>query len=203
MYDALNYSHRSSLGVCGLITPWNLPLYLLTWKIAPAIACGNTVICKPSELTPMTAYLLTDCIIESGIPPGVINIIQGYGKECGEPLCIHKDITAISFTGGTTTGKRISSVAAPLFKKLSLELGGKNATIIFDDVNDLDSTVKGAVRAAFANQGQICLCGSRLFIHQTIYDEFLKRFIKFTQEMYTNKIGDPLTSGYGSLASLH
>eukprot|EP01084_Bolivina_argentea_P303427 523861_1 len=202
MHNALNYSHRSALGVCGLITPWNLPLYLLTWKIAPAIACGNTVVCKPSELTPMTAYLLTDCIIESGIPPGVINIIQGYGKECGEPLCIHNDVTAISFTGGTLTGKRISAVAAPLFKKLSLELGGKNATIIFDDVDDFEGTVTGAVRAAFANQGQICLCGSRIFIHESLYDKFLKEFVAKTKSMFSDKIGDPLTCGYGSLVSL-
>eukprot|EP01084_Bolivina_argentea_P149029 260428_1 len=202
MHDALNYSHRSPLGVCALITPWNLPLYLLTWKIAPAIACGNTVVCKPSELTPMTAYLLTDCIIESGIPPGVINILHGYGKECGEPLCVHKDVTGISFTGGTVTGRRISSVAAPLFKKLSLELGGKNATIVFDDVGDLDATVTGVVRSAFANQGQICLCGSRLFVHESIYDVFLKLFVEKTRSMYSDKIGAPLKSGYGSLVSL-
>jgi len=202
MHDALNYSHRTALGVCGLITPWNLPLYLLTWKIAPAIACGNTVVCKPSEMTPMTAYLLTDCILEAGIPEGVINIVHGFGKECGEPLCTHPEVAAISFTGGTVTGSRISAVAAPLFKKLSLELGGKNATVIFDDAGDLEATVEGAVRSAFANQGQICLCGSRLFIHSDIYDSFLKLFVAKTQSMFSDKIGNPLTSGYGSLVSL-
>ena len=138
----------------------------------------------------------------SGIPEGVINIVHGFGKECGEPLCTHPDVAAISFTGGSVTGSRISAVAAPLFKKLGLELGGKNATVVFDDAGDLEATVTGAVLAAFRNQGQICLCGSRLFIHSEIYDEFFEKFVVKTQSMYTDKIGNPLTSNFGSLVSL-
>jgi len=201
LHDGINYSYRKPLGVCTLITPWNLPLYLLSWKIAPAIASGNTVVCKPSELSPMTAYLLTKCILASGIPKGVINIIHGFGKEVGEPLCTHDDVNAISFTGGTVTGSRISLVAAPLIKKMSLELGGKNATIIFDDC-DFDRTVSEACRSSFANQGEICLCGSRIFVQSTIAQKFIKKFVEATQETYSNSVGDPLENKFGSLISL-
>ena len=148
----------------------------------------------------MTAHLLTDCILKAKIPAGVINIIHGYGKSAGEPLCIHPLISGISFTGGTVTGRIISKVASPLFKKISLELGGKNATVVCDDC-DFDKTVENACRAAFANQGQICLCGSRIFVQDTIYDKFVNKFVYITQT-YIDKIGNPLTSGYGSLISM-
>jgi len=201
MSDAINYVQRQPLGVCTLITPWNLPLYLLTWKIAPCIANGNTCVCKPSELTPMTAWLLCDIIKEIKLPPGVINIVHGYGKSIGEPLCTHANVSAISFTGGTITGARISSIAAPLFKKLSLELGGKNPTIVCDDC-DFDITVEGVARASFANQGQICLCGERLFVEKKICNKFINALVKKTKDMYSDKVGDPLTSDYGALISL-
>ena len=171
MADATNYVTRKPVGTVGLITPWNLPLYLLTWKIAPALVMGNTIVAKPSELTPLTANLLCEILVTIDFPPGVINVVHGLGPNAGQAILEHPQIKAISFTGGTSTGKIVAKTAAPMFKKLSLELGGKNATIILDDA-DLPTAAKGAARAAFTNSGQVCLCGSRILIDAKIYDEF-------------------------------
>jgi aminomuconate-semialdehyde/2-hydroxymuconate-6-semialdehyde dehydrogenase len=160
---ALNYTLRQPVGVVGCISPWNLPLYLLTWKIAPALAAGNTVVAKPSEITPMTAYLFSKICQKADFPKGVINIVHGYGHKVGDALSRHPDVPIISFTGGTATGEKIAAVAAPMFKKLSLEMGGKNPNIIFEDA-DFDNAVKMSAKAAFSNQWQICLCGCRLFV---------------------------------------
>jgi aminomuconate-semialdehyde/2-hydroxymuconate-6-semialdehyde dehydrogenase len=184
---AINYTLRQPLGVVGCISPWNLPLYLLTWKIAPAVAAGNCVVAKPSEVTPMTAYLLGEAIAEAGIPPGVINLVHGYGHKAGSAIVKHPDVKAISFTGGTSTGREIARVAAPMFKKLSLELGGKNPNIIFNDC-DFDTAVSTSVRAAFSNQGQICLCGSRIFVQSGIYEAFRDAFVRQVQLL---RVGDP------------
>ncbi|AFM06322.1 NAD-dependent aldehyde dehydrogenase [Bernardetia litoralis DSM 6794] len=186
--NILNYTLRQPLGVVGCISPWNLPLYLFTWKIAPALASGNCVVAKPSELTPYTAYLLSEACQAINFPNGVLNIVHGYGHQAGAAITAHKDTKAISFTGGTQTGKTIASIAAPMFKKLSLELGGKNATIIFAD-SDLEEAIETAVKAAFTNQGQICLCGSRILIEKVIYEEFKIKFIEKVKEL---KVGDPL-----------
>lgn len=185
---AINYTLRRPVGVVGCISPWNLPLYLFTWKIAPALAAGNCVVAKPSEITPMTAYLLSEIAIEAGLPPGVLNIVHGLGNKVGQAITEHPQITAISFTGGTVTGAHIAKVAAPMFKKLSLELGGKNPTIIFADCN-YDTMLKTVVNSAFTNQGQICLCGSRIFIERPIYERFKKDFVEKTKQL---NIGDPL-----------
>jgi len=185
---ALNYTLRQPLGVVGLISPWNLPLYLLSWKIAPAIAAGNTCVAKPSELTPMTANRLAELSIEAGIPPGVINIVHGYGNKAGRALTCHDDVAAISFTGGTVTGAAVAANAAPRFKKLSLELGGKNPNLIFADA-DLDDAIATSIRSSFWNQGEICLCGSRIFVERSIHDDFVKRFAAATKKLH---IGDPL-----------
>ncbi len=194
-----NFSVRKPVGVGGLISPWNLPLYLLTWKIAPALACGNTVVCKPSEVTPMTAFLLCDILKEAGVPAGVVNMVFGLGAEAGDALVRHPDVPLISFTGGTTTGKHLSSAAAPRIKKLSLELGGKNSNIIFADAN-LDEVVQTTLRSSFLNQGEICLCGSRIFVEQSIYKNFLEKFVTETRKL---KVGDPKKSEnfLGALAS--
>ena len=186
--DFLNYTLRSPLGTVGLITPWNLPLYLLTWKIAPALASGNTVIAKPSELTPMTASLLSQICEESGLPVGVLNIVHGRGEIIGNAISEHPGIRSISFTGSTKTGAEISKRAAPLFKKLSLEMGGKNPTLIFADC-DFTDAVETTVKSAFLNQGQICLCGSRIFIERKIYEPFKAALLEKTRAL---KIGDPL-----------
>jgi aminomuconate-semialdehyde/2-hydroxymuconate-6-semialdehyde dehydrogenase len=185
---AFNYTLRQPRGIAGLISPWNLPLYLLSWKIAPAIACGNTAIAKPSELTPMTAYLLGEITREAGLPPGVLNIVQGTGPNVGAAITAHPKITTISFTGGTATGRKVAEAGAPLFKKVSLELGGKNPNIIFADA-DLDTALAGSVRSSFANQGQVCLCGSRVFVERSIYKDFVDRFIDKASKL---KQGDPL-----------
>lgn len=184
----LNYTVRTPLGVVGCISPWNLPLYLFTWKIAPALAAGNCVIAKPSELTPLTAYLFSELCIEAGLPKGVLNILHGLGSEVGAAIVEHPGIKAISFTGGTTTGRVIAKVAAPMFKKLSLELGGKNPTIVCADV-DIPSVAKQVARAAFTNQGEICLCGSRIFIEAAIYEKFKTALIDETQKFV---VGDPM-----------
>ena len=186
MEDANNRVIFKPVGVGALITPWNLPLYLLSWKVAPAIGMGNTVVCKPSELTPMTADLLMKAIDEVGLPKGVINLVHGDGMGAGSPLVSHQDVDLVSFTGGTSTGSIVAQSAAASFKKLSLELGGKNASIIFDDC-DLDKTIKGVVRSGFLNQGQVCLCGSRILVQENIYDEFIKKFVNEVENM---KIGD-------------
>lgn len=197
--QAINYTTRTPVGVAGCISPWNLPLYLFTWKIAPALAAGNTVVAKPSEITPMTAYLFSELCIEAGLPPGVLNIVHGTGPKTGQAIVEHPDVSLISFTGGTATGKRIAGTAAPMFKKLSLELGGKNPNIIFADC-DFDEAVSTSVQSAFANQGQICLCGSRIFVEAAIYDDFLKAFIEKVKVL---RVGDPLdeTTNLGALSS--
>ena len=184
---ALNYTLRTPIGIAGCISPWNLPLYLFSWKIAPALASGNCVVAKPSEITPMTAYLLSELAIEAGIPAGVLNIVHGLGTKVGSAIVAHPKIQAISFTGGTKTGEHIARVAAPMFKKLSLELGGKNPTIIFADC-DFDKAVKTTVRSSFANQGEICLCGSRIFIERPLYEKFK---LAFLEEVKKLKVGDP------------
>jgi aminomuconate-semialdehyde/2-hydroxymuconate-6-semialdehyde dehydrogenase len=197
--NAMNFTLRQPIGVVGCISPWNLPLYLFTWKIAPAIAAGNCVVAKPSEITPMTAFLLAEICIEAGLPKGVLNIVHGLGTSTGQAIIEHPNIKAISFTGGTKTGAHIARVAAPMFKKLSLELGGKNPNIIFADCN-YDKMLATTVRSSFANQGQICLCGSRIFVEEKIYKKFKKDFIKKVSEL---KIGDPSSedTNIGALVS--
>ena len=185
---AFNYTLRQPRGIAGLISPWNLPLYLLSWKIAPAIAVGNTAIAKPSELTPMTAFLLCEVCLEASLPNGVLNVVHGTGPNVGAAITAHPKITTISFTGGTVTGKKVAEACAPFFKKVSLELGGKNPNIIFADA-DLDAAIAGSVRSSFANQGQICLCGSRVFVEKPIYKQFVDRFIEKASQL---KQGDPL-----------
>lgn len=185
--QTINFTLREPLGVVGCISPWNLPLYLFSWKIAPALAAGNTVVAKPSEITPMTASLLGDICNKAGLPPGVLNIVHGLGPKAGEAIVSHPKIKAISFTGGTKTGEHIARTAAPMFKKLSLELGGKNPNVIFADCN-YDKMLAVTVRSSFANQGQICLCGSRIFVEKSIFERFKKDFIAKTQAL---KIGNP------------
>ena len=197
--NAINYTLRQAIGVVGCISPWNLPLYLFTWKIAPAIAAGNCVVAKPSEVTPMTAYLLGEICNEAGLPKGVLNIVHGLGTTTGQAIVEHPDIKAISFTGGTATGAHIASVAAPMFKKLSLELGGKNPNIIFADC-DYKDMLDTTVRSSFANQGQICLCGSRIFVEQSIYEQFKTDFVAKVSAL---KVGHPseTNTNIGALVS--
>jgi aminomuconate-semialdehyde/2-hydroxymuconate-6-semialdehyde dehydrogenase len=185
---AINYTYKTPIGVAGCISPWNLPLYLFTWKIAPAISAGCCVVAKPSEVTPMTAYLLSEICIEAGLPKGVLNIVHGLGHKAGNAIIEHPHVAAISFTGGTKTGADIARKAAPVFKKLSLELGGKNPNIIFADC-DFDAMLKTTVQSSFANQGQICLCGSRIFVEQSIYDKFKNAFVEKVKHL---KVGDPM-----------
>ncbi len=188
--QAINFTVRAPLGVVACIAPWNLPLYLLTWKIAPALAAGNTVVAKPSEVTPMTAYLLSEVCAEVGLPPGVLNIVHGLGARVGTALTTHPKVAAISFTGSTTTGAAIAASAAPQFKKISLEMGGKNPNIIFADA-EFETAVQETVRSSFANQGQICLCGSRIFIERSVYADFKAALVERTQALV---LGDPLES---------
>lgn len=197
--EGINFTIRKPIGIVGCISPWNLPLYLFSWKVAPALAAGNCVIAKPSEITPYTAYLLGEAIKESGIPAGVFNILHGTGASIGTEIVEHPKIKAISFTGGTKTGADISRIAAPMFKKLSLELGGKNPTIIFDDC-DFDKTVSGVVTASFSNQGQICLCGSRIFIQRGIYEQFKEAFVAKVKKLRVLPPTDP-NSQIGALVS--
>ena len=187
--DGFNYTLRQPIGVAGCISPWNLPLYLFSWKIAPALAAGNTVVAKPSEVTPATAYLLSEILAEIGFPKGVLNLVHGLGGEAGAAIVEHPDTAVISFTGGTATGKAISRVAAPMFKKLSLELGGKNANVIFDDC-DFEEALKTSVRSSFANQGQICLCGSRIYVQRGIYEKFKTAFVERVKGL---TVADPLS----------
>ena len=189
--QAINYTLRQPLGVVGCISPWNLPLYLFSWKIAPALAAGCTVVAKPSEITPMTAYMLSILCIEAGLPPGVLNIVHGLGPKVGSAVVSHKDVKAVSFTGGTKTGEEIARTAAPMFKKLSLELGGKNPNIIFADCN-YNEMLTMTIRSSFSNQGQICLCGSRIFVERPIYEQFKGDFVDRVSKL---KIGDPLEPG--------
>ena len=196
---AINYTLRNPIGVAGCISPWNLPLYLFSWKIAPALAAGNCVVAKPSEITPMTAFLLSEICIEAGLPKGVLNIVHGLGPKVGSAITEHSGIPIISFTGGTQTGAEISRIAAPKFKKLSLELGGKNPNIIFADC-DFDRAIETTLKSSFANQGQICLCGSRILVEKEIYERFRDVFIEKVKEL---KVGDPLKddSNLGAVVS--
>ncbi|WP_028893064.1 aldehyde dehydrogenase [Tenacibaculum sp. 47A_GOM-205m] len=196
---AMNFTLRQPIGVVACISPWNLPLYLFTWKIAPAIAAGNCVVAKPSEVTPMTAYLLGEICNEAGLPKGVLNIVHGLGTTTGQAIIEHPDIKAISFTGGTATGAHIARTAAPMFKKLSLELGGKNPNIIFADC-DYEKMLETTVRSSFANQGQICLCGSRILVEESIYEQFKKDFVQKVSQL---KIGNPFDAdtNIGALVS--
>lgn len=189
--NTINYTLRQPIGVVGCISPWNLPLYLFTWKIAPALAAGNCVVAKPSEVTPMTAYLLSELAIKAGLPKGVLNIVHGLGHKVGDAITRHPDIKAISFTGGTQTGATIASIAAPMFKKMSLELGGKNPNLVFADCN-YDKALRTSVMSSFANQGQICLCGSRIYIEESIYEKFRDDFVNKVKKL---KVGDPLEAG--------
>lgn len=188
--QAVNYTLRQPLGTVGCISPWNLPLYLFTWKIAPALAAGNCVVGKPSELTPMTAFLLAKVCIEAGLPAGVLNIVHGLGPSAGQAIVEHPSVKAISFTGGTATGRHIAATAAPMFKKLSLELGGKNPSIVFADC-DFEQSVSAAARSAFSNNGQICLCGSRIYVQKPIYEQFRDELVRRVSALRT---GDPLAS---------
>lgn len=185
---AVNYTLRQPIGIVGCISPWNLPLYLFTWKIAPALAAGNCVIAKPSEITPVTAFLLARVCKAAGLPDGVLNIVHGRGETTGEAMIKHPQIKAISFTGSTRAGARIASVAAPMFKKLSLELGGKNPNLIFADCQ-WEKMMKTTIQSSFSNQGQICLCGSRILIEESIYEKFKKEFVAEVKKL---KVGDPL-----------
>ena len=187
----LNYSLRLPLGVAGCISPWNLPLYLFTWKIAPALAAGNTVVAKPSEVTPRTATLLGEVASHIGFPHGVLNIVHGLGPKVGEAIVTHRGTKAISFTGSSAVGRRIAGIAGPMLKKTSLELGGKNATLVFAD-SDWREHLDTLVRSAFQNSGQICLCGSRLLVERAIYDEFRDALVERVQAL---RIGDPLEAG--------
>ena len=187
-HNTLNYTLRHPLGVVACISPWKLPLYLFTWKIAPALAAGNCVIGKPSEITPMTAYLFSRLCQDAGMPPGVLNILHGTGPGIGQQIVDHPGVKAISFTGGTATGARIAASAAPRFRKLSLELGGKNPSLVFADC-DWERTLEGTLRAGFSNQGQICLCGSRVLVEASIYERFRDAFVEQVEAM---TVGDPL-----------
>jgi len=184
----INYTLRQPIGTVGCISPWNLPLYLFTWKIAPALAMGNCVVAKPSEVTPLTSFLLTKICHEAGLPNGVLNILQGTGPECGSAIVKHPNIKAISFTGSTRAGKEIAGIASPMLKKISLELGGKNPAIIFEDC-DWDKMMRTVLHSSFANQGQICLCGSRVLIQKSIYEKFKKEFLQRVEKL---TVGDPL-----------
>ena len=185
--NTMNFTLRQPIGVVGCISPWNLPLYLFTWKVAPAIAAGNTVVAKPSEVTPKTAFLLGEILTEAGLPKGVLNIVHGTGPSAGQAIVAHPNIKAISFTGGTKTGEHIARTAAPMFKKLSLELGGKNPNLIFADC-DYETMLEVTVRSSFANQGQICLCGSRIFVERPIYEKFKTDFVARVKDL---KVGNP------------
>lgn len=197
--QAVNYTLRQPIGTVGCISPWNLPLYLFTWKIAPALATGNCVVAKPSELTPMTAFLLSKICIEAGLPPGVLNIVHGLGPAAGQAIVEHPKIKAISFTGGTATGRTLARTAAPMFKKLSLELGGKNPNLVFADC-DFEAAISTTVRSSFANNGQICLCGSRIYIERPLYEKFRDELVRRAKLLVTGDPADPATD-LGALVS--
>jgi aminomuconate-semialdehyde/2-hydroxymuconate-6-semialdehyde dehydrogenase len=196
---ALNYTLRRPRGVAGAISPWNLPLYLFTWKVAPALATGNTVVGKPSEVTPMTAFMLGRLCNEAGLPPGVLNIVHGTGPKAGASLVMHPEVPTVSFTGSTAVGKWIAQHAGPMFKRLSLELGGKNASVVFADC-DLERAAAESARGAMLNQGQICLCSSRIFVERAIYGRFVERLVAAARGL---KIGDPMegSTQHGALSS--
>jgi aminomuconate-semialdehyde/2-hydroxymuconate-6-semialdehyde dehydrogenase len=186
---AINYTLRQPLGIVGAISPWNLPLYLLSWKIAPALAAGNCVVAKPSEVTPLTAFMLSEVCVEAGLPAGVLNIVHGLGHKAGQEIISHPKVKAVTFTGGTKTGKDISRIAAPMLKKLSLELGGKNPNIIFADCK-YDEMLETTIRSSFSNQGEICLCGSRIFVERSLYEKFKNDFVERVKNL---KVGDPIS----------
>ena len=200
MADAINYTLRRPLGVVGLITPWNLPLYLLSWKTAPALATGNAVVAKPSELTPMSASALAEILHDVGAPPGAFNLVHGLGAEAGQAICEHPGVSGVSFTGGTATGVRVGETCARTFKKVSLELGGKNATLVFADA-DFEEAVSGALRAGFTNQGQVCLCGSRVLVERSLHDRFVEALAERVSAL---RVGPPsgADTDLGSLISL-
>ena len=198
--EGINYTLRKPIGIVGCISPWNLPLYLFSWKIAPALAAGNCVIAKPSEITPYTAYLLGQVAKDAGMPAGVLNILHGLGAKVGDAIVKHKKIKAISFTGGTKTGEYLARTAAPMFKKLSLELGGKNPVVIFADC-DFDEMLSTTVRSSFSNQGQICLCGSRIFVERAIYEKFKTAFVEKVNKAIVSNPTDP-KANMGALVSL-
>ena len=197
---AINITLRQPLGVVGCISPWNLPLYLFTWKIAPALAAGNTVVAKPSEITPFTAFRLSELVVECGLPPGVLNIVHGPGPKVGQAIVEHPGVKAVSFTGSTRTGAIIAEAAVKQFKKVSLEMGGKNPAIVFADADLNDVNLDTIVRSGFSNQGEICLCGSRLLIERLIYDDFKRRYL---EKVKTLRVGDPddASSDLGALVS--
>jgi len=197
---AINYTLHRPLGAVACISPWNLPLYLFTWKIAPALAAGNTVVAKPSEVTPYTAWMFAQVCGEAGLPPGVLNIVHGSGARSGQALVEHDGIAAVSFTGSTRTGAAIAAAAAPKFKKLSLEMGGKNPTLVFADWNASEANWQTLLRSAFANQGQICLCGSRILVERSIYDAFAREFVERARAL---RVGDPqdAASDLGAIVS--
>jgi aminomuconate-semialdehyde/2-hydroxymuconate-6-semialdehyde dehydrogenase len=199
MEQAINYTLRRPIGVVGLITPWNLPIYLLSWKVAPALVMGNTIVAKPSELTPLTADLLARTAQQAGLPDGVLNIVHGTGPEAGAAIVAHPDVKAISFTGGTATGRTIAQTAAPMLKKLSLELGGKNPTLVFADA-DIEKAVEGTFRAGFTNTGQICLCGSRILVEHEIHDDFVAQLVRRVERATLGDPQDPHTE-LGALIS--
>ena len=196
---AINYTLRKPRGVVGIISPWNLPLYVISWKVAPALACGNTVVAKPSEVTPMTAYMLSELCREAGLPPGVLNIVHGLGAKAGDAIVRHPTVRTISFTGGTVTGREITKIASPMFKRVALELGGKNPNVIFADA-DQDKALRESLRSSFANQGQVCLSGSRIFVEQPIYETFVERLVESAKNL---RVGDPLeeSTDQGALVS--
>lgn len=196
---SLSYTLRQPIGVVGCISPWNLPLYLFSWKIAPALAAGNCVIGKPSEVTPLTAAMLGDICNEAGLPPGVLNIVHGQGPSVGEAIVKHPKIKAISFTGSTRAGEAIARIAAPMFKKISLELGGKNPNLIFADC-DYEKMLETTVRSSFNNQGQICLCGSRIYVEKSLYPRFIKDFVERVQKLKVGNPSDP-ESNLGAVVS--
>jgi len=199
---AINYTLRQPIGIVAGISPWNLPLYLFTWKIAPALAAGNCVIAKPSEVTPVTAFLLSHICKEAGLPDGALNIVHGTGNTTGEAIIKHPEIKAISFTGSTRAGARIASVAAPMFKKLSLELGGKNPNIVFSDC-DWDKMMKTTVQSSFSNQGQICLCGSRILIEKNVYEKFKTEFVERTKQLTVGDPSDEKTNQGAIVSKIH
>lgn len=197
--NAINYTLKQPIGIAGCISPWNLPLYLFSWKIAPALAAGNCVVAKPSEVTPVTAHLMAELCSEAGFPDGVINIVHGLGSKTGQAIVEHADIPVLSFTGGTATGAKLAATAAPMFKKLSLELGGKNPNIIFADC-DFEQMLETTIKSSFSNQGEICLCGSRIFVERPIYEKFKEAFVARTR---TLKVGEPSDANVnlGAIAS--
>jgi len=197
---AINYTLRQPIGVVGCISPWNLPLYLFTWKIAPALAAGNAVVAKPSEVTPLTAKLFSQACMDAGLPPGVLNIVHGAGARAGSALISHPTIKAISFTGSTRVGAAIAAEAAKTFKKVSLEMGGKNPTLVFADWETTEANWQTILRSAFSNQGQICLCGSRILVERSIYENFRDEFVARARKL---RVGDPndASSDLGAVVS--